>query len=97
VAVLAHPYSMGLEGPDLARAVGELADAGLVGIEAIYGRYSSRQRQELGNLARRFGLVPPAARTITGHQADLRVGTGQGDLKVPDRVLAELEARRPAA
>jgi hypothetical protein len=25
------------------------------------------------------------------------VGTGQGDLKVPDRVLAELEARRPAA
>jgi hypothetical protein len=26
---------------------------------------------------------------------DLRVGTGQGDLKVPDRVLAQLEGRRP--
>ena len=39
VAVLAHPYSMGLEGPDLARVVGELADAGFGGIEAVYGRY----------------------------------------------------------
>ena len=28
---------------------------------------------------------------------DLAVGTGQGDLKVPDAVLAELEGRRPAA
>jgi len=33
------------------------------------------------------GLVKP----------DLTVGTGQGDLKVPDAVLAELKARRPAA
>jgi hypothetical protein len=26
---------------------------------------------------------------------DLRVGTGQGDLKVPEKVLGLLEARRP--
>lgn len=98
VAVLAHPYSMGLEGPDLARVVGELADAGFVGIEATYGRYSSRQRQELGNLARRFSLVPTGGSDYHGViKPDLRVGTGQGDLKVPDRVLAELEARRSAA
>ena len=45
VAVLAHPYSLGLDGPDLARVVGELAAAGFAGIEAIYGRYSPRQRQ----------------------------------------------------
>jgi len=25
------------------------------------------------------------------------VGTGRGDLKVPDQVLIDLEARRPAA
>jgi predicted metal-dependent phosphoesterase TrpH len=98
VAVLAHPYSMGLEGPDLARVVGGLADAGFAGIEATYGRYSPRQRQQLGNLARRFGLVPTGGSDYHGTiKPDLAVGTGRGDLKVPDRVLTELRARRPAA
>ncbi len=65
VAVLAHPYSLGLEGPELARVVGELADAGFGGIEAIYGRYSPRQRTELGHLARRFDLVATGGPTTT--------------------------------
>jgi predicted metal-dependent phosphoesterase TrpH len=96
VAVLAHPFSLGLEGPALARVVGELADAGFGGIEAIYGRYSPRQRTELGHLARRFDLVATGGSDHHGAiKPDLRVGTGQGDLKVPDKVLGQLEARRP--
>ena len=98
VAVLAHPYSMGLMGPDLARVVAELAEAGFGGIEAIYGRYSPRQRTELGHLARRFDLVATGGSDHHGTiKPDLRVGTGQGDLKVPDRVLGLLEDRRPSA
>jgi len=98
VAVLAHPYSMGLDGSDLARVVGELAVAGFGGIEAIYGRYSPRQRQQLGNLARRFDLVATGGSDHHGRlKPDLRVGTGRGDLKVPDSVLGRLEARRPEA
>jgi predicted metal-dependent phosphoesterase TrpH len=96
VAVLAHPYSLGLDGPDLARVVEGLAGAGFAGLEAVYGRYSPRQRQELGNLARRFDLVPTGGSDHHGTiKPDLRVGTGQGDLKVPDAVLPALEARRP--
>jgi hypothetical protein len=98
VAVLAHPFSSGLEGDDLAGLVGSLAEAGFAGIEAIYGRYSPRQRQELGNLARRFDLVASGGSDHHGTiKPDLTVGTGQGDLRVPDGVLVELEARRPAA
>ncbi len=98
VAVLAHPYSLGLDGPDLVRVVRDLAAGGFAGIEAVYGRYSSRQRQELGNLARRFDLVATGGSDHHGlAKPDLRVGTGQGDLKVPDQVLTRLEARRPAA
>lgn len=98
VAVLAHPYSMGLEGADLATVVGELAAAGFGGIEAIYGRYSPRQRQDLSNLARRFDLVATGGSDHHGTiKPDLTVGTGRGDLKVPDQVLSDLEARRPAA
>jgi len=78
--------------------VAELAGDGFAGIEAIYGRYSPDQRQRLVNLARRFDLVATGAPITTGLvKPDLTVGTGQGDLKVPDAVLAELKARRPAA
>lgn len=96
VAVLAHPYSLGLEGGELAAVVEALAGWGFAGIEATYGRYSPRQRQDLGNLARRFDLVATGGSDHHGTiKPDLTVGTGQGDLKVPDKVLAELEARRP--
>ena len=98
VAVLAHPYSLGLDSADLARVVGDLAAAGFAGIEAVYGRYSPRQRRELGNLARRFDLVATGGSDHHGlAKPDLRVGTGQGDLKVPDQVLTQLRSRRPAA
>jgi hypothetical protein len=96
VAVLAHPYSMGIDGADLARVVGQLAAAGFAGIEAVYGRYSPRQRQSLGNLARRFDLVPTGGSDYHGRiKPDLAVGTGRGDLRVADTVLERLSGRRP--
>ncbi len=96
VAVLAHPYSLGVEGRELADVVEDLAGAGFAGLEVTYGRYSPRQRTELGHLARRFGLVATGGSDYHGTaKPDLAVGTGQGDLRVPDRVLEELAARRP--
>lgn len=96
VAVLAHPYSLGLEPAELARTVGGLAEHGFAGIEAIYGRYSPRQRQDLVTLANRFDLVATGGSDHHGTtKPDLSVGTGTGDLKVPDRVLERLAARRP--
>lgn len=96
VAVLAHPTTVGLEGDELAAIVRGMADAGLGGLEAVYGRYSPRTRTDLGNLARRFGLVPTGGSDFHGAtKPDLSVGTGTGDLKVPDRVLDQLEAARP--
>jgi 3',5'-nucleoside bisphosphate phosphatase len=96
VAVLAHPFSMGLIGGDLVRAVSDLADAGFAGIEVLYGRYSPRQRQALNHLAHRFDLVATGGSDYHGTiKPDLAVGTGRGDLKVADAVLDRLERRRP--
>lgn len=96
VAVLAHPTTVGLEGNALATALATMVDAGLGGLEAVYGRYSPRQRTDLGNLARRFGLVVTGGSDFHGaSKPDLHVGTGTGDLRVPDRALRELEAARP--
>ncbi len=98
VAVVAHPLSWGLEEPDLATAISRLAAEGLVGIECVYGRYSPDQRSRLGQLARRFGLVATGGSDYHGAaKPDLAVGTGTGDLRVPDRVVDQLAARRPAA
>ncbi len=96
VAVLAHPYSLGLTSSELASTVGELAEHGFSGIEAIYGRYSPKQRQDLIDLAGRFDLVATGGSDHHGTiKPDLTVGTGTGDLNVPDRVLDQLVARRP--
>ena len=96
VAVLAHPTTLGLTGDALAEAVRDMAAAGLGGLEASYGRYSPQLRTDLGNLARRFGLVPTGGSDFHGAtKPDLFVGTGTGDLKVPDRVLNQLEDVRP--
>ncbi|MGD0883070.1 MAG: PHP domain-containing protein [Acidimicrobiales bacterium] len=98
VAVLAHPYTVGLQGDALADTVSGMADAGLTGLEAVYGRYSPRQRTDLANLARRFGLVPTGGSDYHGaSKPDLFVGTGTGDLRVPDRTIDRLESARPAA
>ena len=66
VAVLAHPHTVGLEVEALAGAVRGMAEVGLVGLEAVYGRYSPRQRTDTANLARRFGLVPTGGSDFHG-------------------------------
>jgi predicted metal-dependent phosphoesterase TrpH len=97
VAVLAHPFTLGLGPVELASAVGELADAGFAGLEAIYGRYSPDERKGLADLAQRHGLVATGGSDHHGAtKPDLSVGTGTGDLRVPDNVLSRLADRRPA-
>lgn len=96
LAVLAHPFSLGLEPSALDRELGELAAAGLTGVECYYGRYSPEDREGLVRLARGHGLVPTGGSDYHGtYKPDLMVGTGTGDLAVPDSALAELSARRP--
>lgn len=96
VAVLAHPLSTRLAPDALESAVAELADAGLAGVEAIYGRYQPAEREELVAMAGRLGLVAAGGSDHHGtYKPDLSVGVGRGDLHVPDTALEELEDRRP--
>ena len=94
VAVLAHPLTLGLDPSALERLVGELAEAGLGGIEAYYGRYTTDERRVLRRMAQRQGLVATGGSDYHGtFKPDLEVGTGMGDLDVPDSALEELAAR----
>lgn len=92
--VLAHPLSLGLSGPELESTVQELAEAGLTGLEAIYGRYSQEERASLAVIAARAKLAITGGSDHHGvYKPDLTVGTGQGDLHVPDSALAALRER----
>lgn len=94
VPVLAHPRSIGLQGAELARTIRELADLGLAGLEAIYGRYSEEERAGVADLARSAGLVVTGGSDYHGtYKPDLEVGTGRGDLAVPDDALDALRQR----
>jgi 3',5'-nucleoside bisphosphate phosphatase len=95
VTVLAHPLTLGMDPAGLEQAVGELAEAGFAGIEAYYARYPSETRRDLAALAERHGLVATGGSDYHGEvKAGLSVGTGEGDLEVPDEVLDALAARR---
>lgn len=96
-AVLAHPLSLELTGAAFTERVAELQRIGLTGIECDYGRYDQATRARLHELAAQLGLVATGGSDYHGaYKPDLAVGTGRGDLEVPDAALEALEARRPA-
>lgn len=91
--VLAHPLSLDLAPVALEATVRELANLGLCGIEAIYGRYSPEERAGLLALAETTGLVATGGSDHHGtYKPDLSVGVGRGDLIVPDSVLDRLRS-----
>lgn len=96
VTVLAHPHTLGLNSATEYRQAFEgLAAAGLAGLEAWYGEYAPAYRRSMVQLARSHGLVPSGGSDFHGsYKPGLHLGTGRGDLAVPDHVLSELAARR---
>ena len=96
VAVLAHPTSLGYHGAELEEFVEGLAADGLDGMECEYGRYTPDQRAVLRAVAVRLGLGVTGGSDYHGrYKPDLALGSGLGDLAVPDDLLGALEARRP--
>jgi len=97
IPVLAHPMTLDLPAATLESRVRELAALGLGGVEAIYSRYSPTTREALATLARRAGLAVTGGSDHHGrYKPDLSVGTGTGDLDVPDELLDELRERARA-
>jgi predicted metal-dependent phosphoesterase TrpH len=95
VPVLAHPLTLELDWEDLRRRVAELAELGLGGLEAYYGRYPPETRDALAGLAHDLRLVATGGSDYHGrYKPDLRIGVGRGDLEVPLHAIDELEAER---
>lgn len=92
VPVLAHPHTLGITtAAEMADLLSRLKIAGLVGLEAYYSAFHRHVRDGYADLARRFGLLPSGGSDYHGtYKPGLMLGSGYGDLVVPEGVLDEL-------
>jgi len=93
--VLSHPFTIELAPPALEKLVGELASAGLQGIEVYYPQHKPNLVKRYLELAQKFNLVATGGTDFHGKaMPDIKIGRGFGGLNVPDSVLTELDNRR---
>lgn len=91
IAVLAHPFTVGLGPEALEREVAGLVEAGLGGIEVHYSEHTPSQQEEYERLARRFNLLVTGGSDYHGSSTpDLELGRGFGNLRIPDALFDAL-------
>ena len=92
VAVLAHPTWAKVSGDGLNKLLTTLKAEGLGGIEVHYSTHTKRQTAEYLDLAKRLNLLMTGGSDFHGiTKPDIEVGTGQGDLRVPQQLLDPLK------
>jgi predicted metal-dependent phosphoesterase TrpH len=94
VPILAHPHTLGINrAAEMAELLVRLRTSGLVGLEAFCAGYRRHEREGYADLARRFGLIASGGSDFHGdYKPGLQLGTGYGDLEVPDTVVERLRA-----
>lgn len=95
VPVIAHPHTLNLRAEDFATGFRELVSLGLGGIEAYYGEYTPEMRARIAVICDELGIVATGGSDYHGkYKPHLAVGTGKGDLRVPDVAIEQLEQNR---
>jgi len=84
---LAHPGTVS----NLETLLYELKDAGLEALEVHYGNYTPEQRQVLGEIARRYRLVPTGGSDYHGLEGMSE--TMLGEAGVPEKAVLRLRQR----
>lgn len=98
VTSIAHPLTICAEASSLRVMLEELGEVGLAGVEVYYSEHPPAIRSQLADVASDLGLVATGGSDYHGSgKPGLQIGSGHGDLTVPDTVLEELAARRPEA
>ena len=95
VTAVAHPHTVADEAVGFAAAFRRFAELGIDGVQCWYPEYPPAQRADMAAMATRFGLIATGGSDCHGaNKPGIEVGTGRGDLVVPDEVVEGLKARR---
>ncbi len=92
VPILAHPVIYGLGKDALDELVHELKDAGLVGIEAIYGTYTAQDERDIKALAGKYDLLISGGSDFHGeNKPHIDLGCGTGRMTIPFETLEQIK------
>lgn len=92
IPVLAHPFQYKMSDARLSQFVGELKEAGLIGIETIYSKYTAGEIRQLKSLAKQYDLLITGGSDFHGaNKPKIDLGTGHGSLEIPDEILDNLK------
>ncbi len=92
IPIMAHPLKYGMDDEELGELVGTLKDAGLTGIEVLYGAHSPEDTARALALAEKYDLMPSGGSDFHGaSKPGLQLGCGYGDLAVPEEILLDLK------
>jgi predicted metal-dependent phosphoesterase TrpH len=94
IASLAHPVRVN---EDVAAVMPELCDAGMNAIEAYHSDHTEADTELYLSLAGKYGLLVTGGSDFHGDiKPSVRLGTGCGNLRVPDDLIEKLRAGRHA-
>lgn len=98
IPILAHPFQYKFSEHVLLRFLEELKTAGLIGMEVYYSGYSSAQTAELLAYCQHYHLSPSGGSDFHGqNKPAISLGTGTGNLNIPDSILSHLRKRKMEA
>ncbi|MBR1597824.1 MAG: PHP domain-containing protein [Lachnospiraceae bacterium] len=90
-AILAHPYSYKLTRSQVEKLLDRLIPAGLAGMECYYSTYDNSQTSELRSMAISKKLLVSGGSDFHGAiKPDISIGTGWGNLRVPEKLLMDI-------
>lgn len=85
VSVLAHPWLNLKTREALEEFLDEAVPAGLDGMEVRYSKFTPEQSNQALEIAEQYRLLPSGGSDYHGTiKADIAMGTGRGDLEVPE-------------
>lgn len=91
IAVMAHPFTLGLSDRQLAEELRRLVDVGLSGIEVYYSEHPPALQEKYRALAESLGLLMTGGSDFHGDgNPAIRLGRGFGNLSVPDDLMGPL-------
>lgn len=97
-AILAHPYSYQFSKSEVEQLLDEtLIPLGLAGMECYYSTYDMGQTQELRSMALAKNLLVSGGSDFHGVvKPDISIGTGRGNLCIPETLLNKILEYRNA-
>ena len=95
VPVVAHPHTVAGRTESFKDAFEQFVEIGVAGVECHYSEYAAPIRLRLAEMTESFGLFATGGSDYHGtYKPGLHLGTGRGDLSVPDEAYEALLTAR---